>query len=104
MRPIKSVGTQYFDDNWFLSGAGERKLTHVMDFIDSAIYLKEKGLTQKIGVYGTQESGSITTLAAAFTEPLLFDAAVIHVIPYSCNSIEPNRRFNTTPVLRYRAA
>jgi hypothetical protein len=35
-----------------MSGIGERKLTHVMDFIDSAIYLKEKGLASKIGVLG----------------------------------------------------
>ena len=73
------VGTKYFDDNWFLSGVGERKLTHVMDFIDSAIYLKEKGLATKIGVLGVGESGSVTALASTFTEPLLFDCAVSHV-------------------------
>ena len=38
-------GTQYFDNNWFKIGVAERKLTHIMDFIDSAIFLKEKGLT-----------------------------------------------------------
>lgn len=38
-------GTQYFDNNWFKIGIAERKLTHFMDFIDSAIFLKEKGLT-----------------------------------------------------------
>lgn len=76
---MSCVGTRYFDDSWFLSGAGERKLTHVMDFIDSAIYLKEKGLTTKLGALGFQESGSVTALASAFTEPLLFDCAVAHV-------------------------
>lgn len=39
-----TLGTRYFDDNWFFSGVGERKLTHIMDFIDSAIYLKQKGI------------------------------------------------------------
>jgi protease II len=74
-----NLGTRYFDDNWFLSGIGERKLSHVMDFIDSAIYLKEKGLAPKIGVLGTGESGSVTALAATFSEPLLFDCTVAHV-------------------------
>jgi hypothetical protein len=62
-----------------MSGIGERKLTHVMDFIDSAIYLKEKGLAPKIGVLGTGDSGSITALSSVFSEPLLFDVAVAHV-------------------------
>ena len=74
-----NIGTKYFDDNWFLSGVGERKLTHVMDFIDSAIYLKEKGLAPKLGVLGLGESGSVTALASTFSEPLLFDCAVAHV-------------------------
>lgn len=50
-----------------------------MDLIDSAIYLKEKGLAPKIGILGTNESGSVTALASAFSEPLLFDCAVVHV-------------------------
>jgi hypothetical protein len=62
-----------------MSGIGERKLTHVMDFIDSAIYLKEKGLAPKIGVLGTGDSGSVTALSSVFSEPLLFDVAVAHV-------------------------
>ena len=37
-------GTKYFDDNWYYSGTGERKLTHIMDFVDSALFLKDKGL------------------------------------------------------------
>ena len=64
-----------------------------MDFIDSAIFLKEKGLAPKIGVLGTGESGSITALSSVFTEPLLFDAAVAHVINSSNhinNSLEPS--------------
>ena len=62
-----------------MSGVGERKLTHVMDFIDSAIYLKEKNLAPKIGIMGIGESGSVTALSSVFTEPLLFDVAVAHV-------------------------
>ena len=99
------IGTRYFDDNWLLSGIGERKLAHVMDFIDSAIYLKEKGLAPKIGVLGTDESGSITALASVFTEPLLFDCAVAHVM--SCTKltlyIEPSDRLGLTPLSRHRA-
>lgn len=45
-------GTRYFDDDWLKAGTAERKLTHVMDFIDSAIFLKDKGLTEKIGAFG----------------------------------------------------
>jgi hypothetical protein len=37
-----------------------------MDFIDSAIFLKEKGIAQKIGVLGQDESGSLTALASVF--------------------------------------
>jgi protease II len=73
------IGTRYFDDSWLGSGSGERKLTHVMDFIDSAIYLKEKGLAPKLGALGINESGSVTALAASFSEPLLFDCTVAHV-------------------------
>lgn len=50
-----------------------------MDFIDSAIYLREKGLAPKLGALGLQESGSLTALAACFSEPLLFDCVVAHV-------------------------
>ena len=50
-----------------------------MDFIDSAIYLREKGLAPKLGALGLQESGSVTALAACFSEPLLFDCVVAHV-------------------------
>jgi hypothetical protein len=31
------LGTKYFDDDWFFSGIAERKLTHMMDFIDVAV-------------------------------------------------------------------
>lgn len=51
-----------------------------MDFIDSAIFIKEKGLSSKVGVLGMNESGSLTTLASVFNEPFLFDAAVAYVI------------------------
>lgn len=70
-------GTNYFDDDWVRSGIGERKLTHFMDMIDSAIFVKEKGLTKKLGIHGMGESGSITALNAIFREPRLFETAVI---------------------------
>lgn len=56
------IGTNYFDDDWMESGIAERKLTHFMDLIDSAIFLKEKGLTSKLGLMGIGESGSHTAL------------------------------------------
>lgn len=34
------LGTSFFDDDWLLSGAGERKMTHIDDFIDVAIFAK----------------------------------------------------------------
>ena len=76
------IGTRYFDDNWFYSGVGERKMSHITDFIDSAIFLKEKGLASKIGALGLGESGSLTTLTSVLSEPLLFDAAAVKV--YYC--------------------
>ena len=49
------------------------------DFIDAAIFLREKNLAPKLGVMGVGESGSITALASVYNEPILFDAAVAHV-------------------------
>ena len=49
-----------------------------MDFIDSAIFLKENGLTQKLGVLSRGQSGSITALASVFQEPYLFESCVVH--------------------------
>ena len=65
------------DDDWLRAGIAERKLTHIMDFIDSAIYLKDKWLTDKIGIHASGESGSITALSSIFQEPLLFESAVV---------------------------
>ena len=48
-----------------------------MDFIDSAIFLKEKGLTETIGAFGQGESGSLTALTSIFQEPYLFESSVI---------------------------
>ncbi len=75
---IACVGTQFFDDNWFLSGSGEHKLTHIMDFIDVSIYLKQTGLTKKLGLMGEGPSGSLTSLVSTFREPKLFDSVVVH--------------------------
>lgn len=73
-----ALGTRYFDDNWFYSGVGERKLTHLMDFLDSAMFIKTKGLSKKLGILGHNESGSITALAATFQEPFLFESTVVY--------------------------
>jgi hypothetical protein len=74
-----TIGTQYFDDDWFLSGVGERKMTHIMDLIDSAIFIKEKGLSSKLGLVGLTDSGSLTALTSVFHEPFLFETATVHV-------------------------
>lgn len=50
-----------------------------MDLIDSAIYLKEKGLTDRLGLLGLTESGSLTALSTVFHEPFLFEVASVHV-------------------------
>jgi len=34
-------GTNYFDEDWFFSGVGDRKAQHIEDLIDSAIFIKE---------------------------------------------------------------
>ena len=52
-----------------------------MDCIDSAIFLKEQGLTERLGIIGTGESGSLTALTSIFQEPYLFESAVV------CNPI-----------------
>lgn len=70
-------GTNYFDHDWMTAGIAERKLTHIMDCIDSAIFLKDKGLTSKIGIHGQGESGSLTALTSIFQEPFLFESAVV---------------------------
>ena len=70
-------GTNYFDHDWMSAGVAERKLTHIMDCIDSAIFLKDKGLTEKLGIHAQGQSGSITALASIFQEPFLFESAVV---------------------------
>jgi protease II len=58
------IGTNYFDDDWLTAGIAERKLTHFMDLIDSAVFLKDKGLTSKLGLMAIGESGSLTALTS----------------------------------------
>lgn len=72
-------GTRYFDSDWLFSGVGERKRTHIDDFIDSAIFIRENELAPKLAVYGTSPSGSLTALASAFKEPYLFEGVAVHV-------------------------
>jgi len=38
-------GTSFFDDDCLLSGCGNRKMTHIEDFIDVAIFAKQNELT-----------------------------------------------------------
>ena len=71
-------GTNYFDNDWMLEGVSERKLTHLMDFVDSAIFIKETGLSSKIGILAEGDSGSITALNSIFKEPYLFESCVSH--------------------------
>jgi protease II len=61
-----------------LSGAGDRKVTHFTDFIDSAIFVKENELASKIAVMSTSPSGSLTALASVFEEPFLFEGCAVH--------------------------
>ena len=59
-------GTKYFDQDWLQSGIAERKLTHFMDLIDTGVFLKEKGLANKLGIIGLGESGSLSALTSIF--------------------------------------
>lgn len=45
-------GTNYFDQDWLSKGTAERKLSHISDLIDTAIFVKEKQLTERLGVIG----------------------------------------------------
>ena len=72
-------GTRYFDENWMLSGVAERKITHINDFIDSAIFIKENELASRIAVVGSSPSGSLTALTSMFKEPYLFEGVAVHV-------------------------
>ena len=72
-------GTRYFGSDWFFSGTGERKMTHINDFIDSAIFIKQNELAPKLAVYGQNPSGSLTALASVFKEPYLFEGVAVHV-------------------------
>ena len=67
------TGTRYFDDDWLLSGTGERKETHFNDMIDSAIFIKENELAPKLALCATNPSGSLTALTSVLKEPYLFE-------------------------------
>ena len=71
-------GTRYFDTNWLLSGAGERKATHFNDLIDSAIFIKENELAAKVAIQAGNSSGSLTALVSTFKEPYLFEGVAAH--------------------------
>jgi protease II len=59
-------GTRYFDSDWLDQGIAERKLTHFMDLIDTGVFLKERGLTQRLGILGQGESGAMSALTSVF--------------------------------------
>ena len=69
-------GTRFFDDNWFLSGCGDRKKQHIDDLIDTAIFIKEKELTEKLAIIGEGHSGGHAALTSVFHEPFLFHGCV----------------------------
>lgn len=71
-------GSHYYDENWLLSGTGERKVTHFTDMIDTAIFVKENDLAKKIALCSTNASGSLTALSCVFAEPYLFEGAAVH--------------------------
>ena len=45
-------GTRYFDFDWLSRGTAERKLSHISDLIDAAIFVKDKQLTDKLAIIG----------------------------------------------------
>ena len=73
-------GTKFIDHNWYLSGTNDRKIYHLLDFIDISIFLKSK-ITNSLGIYSETSSGGLTALCAMLREPFLFDAISV------CNPI-----------------
>lgn len=71
-------GTRYFDTDWLLSGAGERKKNHFTDLIDTAIFIKENELASKVAIHGSNSSGALTALVSMFEEPYLFEGVAAH--------------------------
>lgn len=69
-------GTRFFDDNWLLSGCGDRKQQHIDDLLDTAIFIKEQGLTDKLAIIGEGASGGHAALTAVFHEPYLWHGCV----------------------------
>lgn len=73
------IGTKYFDDNWFFSGVGDRKRTHVEDLIDAAIFIKDQNLTDKVALFSDGYSGAHAALTSVLWEPFLFHGAALYV-------------------------
>ena len=71
-------GTRYFDSDWLLSGAGERKVNHFNDMIDTGIFIKENQLASKVAIHGSNSSGALTALVCMFQEPYLFEGVAAH--------------------------
>ena len=71
-------GTRFFDTDWLLSGAGERKAVHFNDLIDTAIFIKDNELATKICIQASDPNGSLSAMASVFKEPFLFEGVAIH--------------------------
>ena len=59
-------GTNYFDYDWKLAGSAAKKLTHLSDMIDCALFVRDKDLTQRLGIKGIGPSGGFTALSVLF--------------------------------------
>ena len=79
---LRCLGTRYFDDNWFFSGVGDRKRVHIEDLVDTAIFIKEQNLTEKIAILGQGYSGAHAALTSILWEPFLFHGAALYVSTY----------------------
>lgn len=71
-------GTKYFDDDWFYSGVGDRKRTHIEDLIDCSIFIKEQGLTDKVALFSEGHSGAHAALTSVLWEPYLYHGAALY--------------------------
>lgn len=58
---------------------GERKRVHIEDLVDTAIFIKEQNLTEKISLMGTGHSGAHAALTSVLWEPYLFHGAALYV-------------------------
>jgi len=52
---------------------------HIEDLVDTAIFIKDQNLTEKISIIGTGHSGAHAALVSLLWEPFLFHGMALYV-------------------------